>query len=72
MSLERSVQEKLEKKYDLQLEAELKGWIEEVLETKLTADRSFQENLKDGSILCQWVTFANHHPKLRAYNSVVG
>jgi hypothetical protein len=53
MSLERSVQEKLEKKYDLQLEAELKGWIEEVLETKLTADRSFQENLKDGSILCQ-------------------
>jgi hypothetical protein len=52
-SLEKTLQRAKAEKYDHKLENELREWIQTVLQRNLERERSFQELLKDGQILCE-------------------
>lgn len=54
-TLEETVKKKLQSKYNVKLEVEIKEWLEQLLGKKFDANTSFQENLKDGVILCEYV-----------------
>lgn len=61
-SLEETVKKKNLAKYNVKLEGELKEWVESMLNKKLDESLTFQENLKSGVILCEYVsiTAASH------------
>lgn len=54
-SLEETVKKKLQAKYDVKLEGELKEWIVGKLGKPMDDSMSFQENLKSGVLLCEYV-----------------
>lgn len=52
-TLDQTLYRKFEGKYDLKLENELRSWLSELLGKDLLQEKSFQEILKDGTILCE-------------------
>ena len=54
-TLEETVKKKLQSKYNVKLEVEMKEWMEQLLSRKFDANLTFQENLKSGVILCEYV-----------------
>ena len=52
-NLEETIQKKLETTYDRELEALIQDWIEKTIGCKFDRSIPFQENLKDGVILCE-------------------
>ncbi len=65
-SLEETVKKKQQAKYDVKLETELKEWIESTLHKKMDDKLTFQENLKSGILLCEYV-FLSLHGELITY-----
>lgn len=54
-SLEETVKKKNQAKYNVKLEGEIKEWMEQVLGKKLDNSLSFNENIKSGVVLCEYV-----------------
>lgn len=54
-TLEETVKKKLQSKYNVKLEVEIKEWMEELLGKRFDANLTFQENLKSGVLLCEYV-----------------
>jgi hypothetical protein len=69
-SLEETVKKKLREKYDVKLETDIKEWMEGLLDKKMDENLSFQENLKSGVLLCQYVPRTiMHHCYAQSYTS---
>lgn len=45
----------IESKRDRATENEVTEWIEAIIEEKFDPEKNYEENLKDGVILCKWV-----------------
>jgi hypothetical protein len=53
-TLEETVKKKLQSKYDVKLEGDIKEWMEQLLHKKFDSNLTFQENIKSGVILCEY------------------
>ena len=50
--LDREIASRIAQKYDPEREKQAQDWIEQVTGTKFNPDLNFQQNLKDGTLLC--------------------
>jgi hypothetical protein len=56
-SLEKTLQRQKAEKYDVKLEDEIRTWIAELLGRPVDKNIPFRDEMKDGTILCEYEFF---------------